>query len=98
MPSTPSDADNAPNAPTAGEPDEYLIGRVHDALARELSELDVQVTVAGGGAVFLEGSVLTEGRRDAVADVVQRAVGDRAVHNQVTVAPMEEPTAVEELS
>ena len=87
MPSTPSDP----------EPDDYLVGHVHDALAEELNELDVHVTLTAGG-VYLDGVVLTEERRDAVADVVQREVGDRAVHNQVTVVPLDQPTEAEEIT
>ena len=87
MPSTPSDP----------EPDDYLVGHVHDALAEQLNELDVQVTLAAGG-VYLDGVVLTEERRDAVADVARGEVGDRPVHNQVTVAPLDEPTEAEEIS
>jgi len=78
------------------EPDDYLVGRVQQALAEKVSELDVHVTVAAG-AIYLDGVVLTEERRDAVADVVRSQVGDRPVHNQVTVAPLDEPTEVEEI-
>jgi len=37
-----------PSTPT--EPDDYRIGRVQDTLAHELNELDVTVTLTGGGA------------------------------------------------
>ena len=85
-----------PSMPSESEPDDYLIGRVHDALAHELKELDVHVTLAGG-AVYLEGVVLTEARRDAVADVVRAHAGEKPVHNQLTVAPLDEPTRAEEI-
>ena len=94
MPSTPSSSEVA----QPGEPDDYLVGRVQQALADEVNELDVDVTIAGGGDIYLDGVVLTEARRDAVAAVVQGHVGGRPVHNQLIVAPLDEPTEAEEIT
>ena len=86
-----------PSTPSEPEPDDYLVGHVQDALAQQLNELDVHVTLAAG-AVYLDGVVLTEERRDAVADVVRREVADRPVHNQLTVVPLDAPTEAEEIT
>jgi hypothetical protein len=89
------------------EPADYVVGRVKDALARHpISELGVTVTVvvagAGAGAgdsdIFLDGTVLTEERRAAITDAVQKAAPGYDVHNEVTVLTLNEPDGVEQLS
>ena len=85
-----------PSTPT--EPDDYLIGRVQEALAHDprLNELDVTVTITGGG-VFLTGTVTTEERCRAITEVVRRELPDVEVHNEVSVVSLTEPETAEEL-
>ena len=84
MPSTPS------------EPDDYRIGRVQEALAHELNELDVTVTMTGGG-VFLTGTVATEDRCGAITELVRRELPDVELHNDVSVMSLTEPDGAEEI-
>ena len=79
------------------EPDDYVIARVQDALANELNELDVTVTLTSTG-VFLTGTVTTKERCKDITDVVQRIVPGVEVHNDVGVASLSEPEGAEELS
>jgi osmotically-inducible protein OsmY len=80
------------------EPEDYVIGRVQEALAHDprVNELDVTVTVTGGG-VFLDGTVPTEERRDAITAVARTMVPGVDIHNEVTVATLSEPDGAEEL-
>jgi osmotically-inducible protein OsmY len=86
-------------APTPSEPKQYLIGRIHDALAHDprAGELDVQVKVVGE-KVFLSGSVATPERRDAISRVVAELLPDRDVHNELVVIACQEDPAPERLS
>ncbi len=56
------------------EPKHYLVQRIREALAHDprVAEIELQVTVRGN-KVFVAGSVPTEDRRQAVADVVKEA-------------------------
>ena len=83
-----------PSMPT--EPDDYVIARVQDALANELHELDVTVTLTANG-VFLTGTVTTRERCKEIADLVSRELSGVAVHNDVGVASLSEPEEAEEL-
>jgi osmotically-inducible protein OsmY len=85
-----------PSTPT--EPDDYLIGRVQEALAHDprLNELDVTVTITGGG-VFLNGTVTTDERCRAITEVVRRELPGLEVHNEVGVVSLTEPETAEEL-
>jgi osmotically-inducible protein OsmY len=88
------------NGPGArDEPEHYLVERVRTALANDprVSELELQVTIAAG-KVFVSGTVPTEQRRRAVADVVRALLPDREVHNDTTVVTYDSPPEVEELS
>jgi osmotically-inducible protein OsmY len=80
----------------AREPDAYLVARIREALAHDprLAELGVSVTVAGDN-VLLTGNVATAERRAAVDEIVAPLVGDRTVHNGVTVADLSEADAQE---
>jgi hypothetical protein len=75
-----------------GEPKQYLIGRVQEALAHDprLGELDIQV--------FLSGAVATSVRRAAIAEVVNELLPDYQIHNEVEVAARDEDPAAEELT
>lgn len=81
------------------EPDHYLVERVRGALADDprVAELELQVTIAAG-KVFVSGTVPTEERRRAVAEVVQGLLPNREVHNETTVVTYDSPPEVEELS
>ena len=83
-----------PSTPT--EPDDYVIARVQDALANELNELDVTVTLTAGGA-FLTGTVTTKERCRDITDLVERELPGVEVHNDVATASLAEPESVEEL-
>jgi len=84
---------------TTDEPDDYLIGRVQEALARDprVNEMNVEIAVAGQ-ELFISGTVPTEERRKAISLVVAELLPDRDIHNQVTVVAVSEPTEAEELS
>lgn len=79
------------------EPDDYVIARVQDALAKELDELDVTVTLTASG-VFLTGTVTTKERCTEIADLVRRELPGLDVHNDVGVASLSEPDDAEELT
>ena len=83
-----------PSIPT--EPDDYVIARVQDALANELNELDVTVTLTPTG-VFLTGTVTTKERCQDIADLVARELPDADVHNDLGVPSLSEPEGAEEL-
>jgi len=77
------------------EPKQYVIERVHRALAEDprVGELNVDVTLAGG-RVFLMGDVPTQERKDAISDLVGELLPDHEVCNETTVptlAPAGEP-------
>ncbi len=88
-----------PSTPT--EPDDYVIGRVQQALAHDprVNELDVTVTIKGG-KLFLTGTVTTEERCRAITEIVCRECPDLDVHNEVAVVSLREPDGadVEELT
>ncbi|TMK87533.1 MAG: BON domain-containing protein [Actinobacteria bacterium] len=84
-----------PSTPT--EPDDYVIARVQEALAQELNELDVTVTLTAGGA-FLTGTVTTKRRCKEITELVQRELPGVEVHNDVGVASLAEPDSAEELT
>jgi hypothetical protein len=66
---------------------EYLIGRIHQALATDdrTGELELDVRLAGG-RIFLTGTVATAERRGAVEEVVREVAPDVEVVNELTVA------------
>ena len=71
------------------EPKQYVIERVHRALAEDprVSALDVDVTLAGG-RVFLTGDVPTQERKDAIAVIVAELLPEHEVCNETTVATL----------
>jgi BON domain len=71
------------------EPKQYVIERVHRALAEDprVGELDVDVTLAGG-RVFLMGDVPTQERKNAISDVVGELLPDHEVCNETSVATL----------
>jgi enamine deaminase RidA (YjgF/YER057c/UK114 family) len=83
---------------TSGEPDQYLIERVREALAEDprVGELYVQVTVAGG-KVFLSGAVATPERKAAMSEVVAELLPDHQIHNLATISSLSEPEDEERL-
>lgn len=84
--------------PLSGEPDQYLIERVREALAEDprVGELYVQVTVAAG-KVFLSGNVATPERKAAMSEVVAELLPDHKIHNLATVSSLPEPEETERL-
>ena len=71
------------------EPKQYVIERVHRALAEDprVSALDVDVALAGG-RVFLTGDVPTQERKDAISAVVAEVLPDHQVCNETRVAEL----------
>ena len=84
-----------PSTPT--EPPDYVIARVQEALAHELNELDVTVTMTANG-VFLTGTVTTKERCKDITELVQRELPGVEVHNDVGVPSLAEPDGAEELA
>lgn len=78
------------------EPVDYVIARVQDALADELNELDVTVTLTRSG-VFLTGTIATTERCEDIAALVRRELPDVDIHNDLSVASLREPEGAEEL-
>jgi len=82
-----------------GEPKQYLIGRVQEALAHDprVGELDIQVKVVDR-KVFLSGAVATSVRCAAISEVVKELLPGYQIHNEVEVAARDEDPAAEELT
>jgi hypothetical protein len=70
----------------ASHPDRYLLEHLRAALALDdrAHELDVDLMVTGD-AVVVSGTVATEERAGAIAEVLGELVTDRPVRNDVTV-------------
>ncbi|MBD0349339.1 MAG: BON domain-containing protein [Thermoleophilia bacterium] len=83
----------------AEEPKQYVIERVHRALAEDprANVLDVEVTLAGG-RVFLTGDVATQARKDAISEVVRELLPDHEVCNETTVVSYAPATEPEDIS
>jgi osmotically-inducible protein OsmY len=81
------------------EPKQYVIERVHRALAQDprVSALDVDVTLAGG-RIFLTGDVPTQERKDAISAVVAELMPEHEVCNETTVATLAPAGAPEDIS
>ena len=78
---------------TPGRPgtDRYLVARIREALTKDprVNELELEVTVSEG-RVFVSGTVPTQERQRAVADVVRELAPNMDVRNAtevVTAAP-----------
>ena len=76
----------------AAAPVDYLIGHVEEALACDprVNENGLHVTV-NGQRVFIDGTVSTKERFDAVESVVLELLPDWVVCNQAVVADFPEP-------
>jgi hypothetical protein len=70
---------------------EYRILRVQQALARDprTLELGLEVSVRGD-QLFVTGSVASESRRTAAADVIGETLPSLNVHNHITVMPQDQ--------
>lgn len=81
------------------EPVDYLVGHLEEALAcdERVNEQGLHVTVQNGH-VFVDGTVSTKARFDAVADVVGELLPGFTLHNQADVAEYAEPSGMEALS
>jgi osmotically-inducible protein OsmY len=82
-----------------GEPQEYLVHHIQDALATDprARELGVDVRVAGD-RVVLTGTAATAAQRGAIGDVVQELADGYEVVNELTVLSADEDGTVEELT
>lgn len=80
------------------DPPEHLSADVAALLAADprVNELGVEVSVEGG-RVLVRGEVATPERQGAISAVLAEHLGAELVSNQVTVASMDEPTAMEQL-
>jgi osmotically-inducible protein OsmY len=86
-----------PDSPAEpGEPADYAIGRLRQALADDVAELGVQVTLTGDD-VFLHGHVGTPERQEAITELAHRVLPEHRVHNQTTVGAFPEDAGQEEL-
>ena len=78
---------------------DYVVGHVGDALARDprVNEQGLHVAVAAG-RVFVTGTVSTQQRRNAIADVVGELLPEHELRNEVAVASdYPEPADMEHL-
>ena len=77
---------------------EYLIGRIHQALATDprTGELELDVRIAGG-RVFLTGQVVTEERCRNAEEVVRETAPDHEVVNQLSIVREDGPGPEEAL-
>ena len=80
------------------EPAAYTAQHIKDALIHDprVGEMTLEVTLAGG-RVFVSGQVMTEQRRDAIAEVVRTVAPELEVVNEVTLVPCDEPVGQEVL-
>lgn len=76
---------------TTPEPQAYLTERIREALAHDprVAELGIAVSVAGD-KVLVTGNVATAERRHAVEQIVSPLLGDRELHNGITVSDLHE--------
>lgn len=90
---------NLARAKDEQEPDQYLIQRVRDGLAKDpsVAELDLHVRLLGT-RLFVSGNVSTAERRDAVATVAERLAPGYEIHNETAVPTRVEVDQTEELS
>jgi osmotically-inducible protein OsmY len=81
------------------EPDAYLTERIREALAHDprIAELGIAVSVSGDH-VLVSGNVATADRRSTVNEVVGPLLGDRVLHNAVTVSPISESSGEEAIT
>jgi osmotically-inducible protein OsmY len=75
-------------------PDEYLIGHIREAIARDVGELGVDVRLAAG-KVFLSGVVPSRETSEQIAEVVAREAPGFEIHNATTVRSAVETEEVE---
>ena len=89
----------AQEQPLEEQPPHYLVQRVKEALAHDgrVNELELKVKIYGQ-KVFVTGTVPTPERRDAVDEVLREVLPGFEIHNETTIATLEEPTQVETLS
>ena len=68
------------------EEPEYVVGHVEAALAADprVNELGVHVVIRSG-RLYLNGTVLTEARRAAVAEVAAELAPEYEIHNEIVV-------------
>jgi hypothetical protein len=74
------------------EPDDYLVGRIQEALARDprTHKQDVRVAIVAG-AIRLSGQTTTEERRSTIESLVYEMCPDRKVYNELAVIEVDGP-------
>jgi hypothetical protein len=82
----------------AGEPKQYVVAHLREAIAQHphLNELNVDVSVAGG-RIFLRGVVATDERRQELTRVVRELAPDYEVCNETELARFPRAEGAEEL-
>lgn len=75
-------------------PDEYRIGHIREAIARDVGELGIDVRLTAG-KVFVSGVVPSEEAREEIARVVAAEAPDLEVHNATSVRAVMETEEVE---
>lgn len=80
------------------EPDAYAVQHLRESLAHDprVSELGLEIAVRGG-ALHITGTVSTEERRAAIAQVAAEVAPDREVVNETTVVRYQGDASVEVL-
>jgi hypothetical protein len=76
--------------------DEYLVARLQEAFAHDERTDELGITVSfAGDAVVLSGTVPTPQRRDAVLTVAREVLNGRGLRDEIVVADLSEPHAME---
>lgn len=89
-----------PGALDPGAPDEYLVGHIEDALARDprVTEQGLRVELRGTPpTVVVTGTVVSKAHQTALAEVVAELLPDSRLIDETTVADYPEPADREEL-
>ncbi|WP_175583182.1 BON domain-containing protein [Nocardia cyriacigeorgica] len=87
---------------TTGEPEsippQYLVARLHRALAEDprTAELGVQIHIRGG-VIVLDGEVTSAERKQQLENTVRELVPNAPIHNEVRVGSTAQPGPSEEL-
>jgi osmotically-inducible protein OsmY len=84
----PAGGGDGSDALASGDGGRYLMARIRDALAKDPRVNEPELVVAvSGGTVMVSGTVPTEARRQAVADVVHDVAPGMEVRNATEVGP-----------
>jgi hypothetical protein len=79
-------------------PDEYLVARLHEALAHDQRTGELGITAScSGAAAVLSGIVPTPQRREAVLAVVREVLDGRLLRDEIAAAELSKPRRMEQL-